>query len=61
MARVTQGIKYKYAASKNTNAKYKVTYRKYTYTETKNVNGVPTKYTYSAYKKVITPKKNLSY
>ena len=59
MAKVAQGIKYKYA--KNANAKYKVTYRKYTYTETKNVNGVSTKYTYSTYKKAITPKKNLSY
>ena len=58
MARVFQGIRLKRA--KSTAAKYKVTYTKVVNAEVRNVNGVPTKYSYTTYKKVITPKK-LSY
>ena len=62
MAKVSQGIKLKYAKSKNENAKYKLTYKKVIKTETRIVNGKPTKYTYTTYEKVITPKKqSLSY
>lgn len=62
MAKVSQGVKLKYAASKNENAKYKLTYRKVIKTETKIVNGKATKYSYISYEKIITPKKqSLSY
>ena len=62
MARVSQGVKLKYAASKNDTAKYKLTYKKVIKTETKIVNGKAIKYSYAAYQKVITPKKqSLSY
>lgn len=60
MAKVSQGIKYKYANNKN--AKYKVTYAKVTKTITTNVNGKAVKYNYTTYQKVITPiKQSLSY
>ena len=39
MAKVSQSVKLKYTASKNENAKYKLTYRKVIKTETKIVNG----------------------
>ena len=62
MAKVSQGVKLRYAASKNNSAKYKLTYKKVIKTETKIVNGKVTKYSYTAYQKVITTKKqSLSY
>ena len=60
MAKVSQGVKLTYKATKNNNAKYTISYKKVISTATKIENGKVTKYSYTTYKKVITPKK-LSY
>lgn len=61
MAHILQALRIKRKYAKNQKAKYTITYKKVT--EIKNItqNGVTSKYTYTTYKKIITPKQNLSY